>query len=259
MKIFFIIGALVCIILVGCSGTRQAVGIEKTTTASTEKEMRTDSDGEHEEVNVSMVTLKTEDGIMLKGTFYQGNTNGKGIILLHMLGRTRRDWDAFASRLQRKEGYSVISIDSRGHGESGGERNLGADFNKMALDVKAAKQFLADKGISTVGIAGASIGANTALNYAASDPSVKSIVLMSPGLDYRGVQTEQSSKKYGGNVLVIASREDSYAADSSQALYGNIPGKKQIKIYQELGHGTVMLSSEEVQSMVFDWLRETVK
>ena len=257
---FFVIGTLVCIILAGRSGTRQAVGIEKTITTSTEKEMRTDSDGEHKEVNVSMVTLKTEDGIMLKGTFYQGNTNGKGIILLHMLGRTRRDWDAFASRLQRKEGYSVISIDSRGHGESSGDRGfVSGELNKMALDVKAAKQFLADKEISTVGIAGASIGANTALNYAASDPSVKSIVLMSPGLDYRGVQTEQSSKKYGGNVLVIASREDSYAADSSQALYGNIPGKKQIKIYQGLGHGTAMLSSEEVQSMIFDWLRETVK
>jgi len=29
---------------------------------------------------------------------------------------------------------------------------------------------------------GASIGANVALNYAASDPSIKAVVLLSPGL-----------------------------------------------------------------------------
>jgi len=151
--------------------------------------------------NMSQISLKTEDGFNIVGSYYKGKTDGKGIILLHMLGRNRHDWDNFALILQ-KEGYSVVSIDMRGHGESQGNFKSFSenDFNNMKLDVKAAKEFLTGKGATTFGIIGASIGANTALNYAVSDSSIKSIVLMSPGLDYRGVKTDSTIKDYDRTV-----------------------------------------------------------
>lgn len=86
----------------------------------------------------------------------------------------------------------------RGHGKSVNQNGTFQsftpnDFNKMKLDVKAAKQFLVtQKGINpkNIAIVGASIGANVALKYAAVDPSIKAVVLLSPGLHYKGVIKE---------------------------------------------------------------------
>lgn len=128
-----------------------------------------------------------------------------------MLGHNRNDWNGFASTLSNKTNdYAVLSIDLRGHGESTTSQNGNTilsfqsftpdDFNKMIMDVKAAKQFLVtQKNINpnNVAIVGASIGANVALNYAAaSDPSIKVVVLLSPGLDYKGVTTSDAIKQY---------------------------------------------------------------
>ncbi|MEV0144770.1 MULTISPECIES: alpha/beta hydrolase [unclassified Nonomuraea] len=44
--------------------------------------------------------------------------HGKDILLLHGGGRTRRDWDALAGLLM-SNGFRPVSMDLRGHGESG--------------------------------------------------------------------------------------------------------------------------------------------
>lgn len=44
--------------------------------------------------------------------------NGRDVLLLHGGGRTRRDWDVFA-RLLMSAGFRPVSMDLRGHGESG--------------------------------------------------------------------------------------------------------------------------------------------
>jgi pimeloyl-ACP methyl ester carboxylesterase len=44
--------------------------------------------------------------------------SGPDVLLLHGGGRTRHDWDAFASLL-RAHGYHPVALDLRGHGDSG--------------------------------------------------------------------------------------------------------------------------------------------
>ena len=56
----------------------------------------------------------------------------------------------------------------------------------------------------SIGIAGASIGANLAVLDAADDPGVRSIALLSPGLDYRGLRIEAAMKKYGARPALLA-------------------------------------------------------
>jgi pimeloyl-ACP methyl ester carboxylesterase len=234
--------------------------------------------------NVQRVNFLTDDGVSIIGSYYSplkvvsnassSSTTTPTVILLHMLGRDRSTWNAFASTLSQKEGYAVLSIDLRGHGESVKQNNGNTisfqsfsqdDYNKMVLDVKAAKQFLItnkNANPNNISIVGASIGANVAINYAALDPTIKSVVLLSPGINYRGVSTEEAITKYKNNnsVYIAATEGDSEAADSSKILCENINCDGNLKIYSggSNSHGTNMFSDQllnpPLQDLVISWL-----
>ncbi|MFH1258021.1 MAG: alpha/beta fold hydrolase, partial [Candidatus Micrarchaeota archaeon] len=144
--------------------------------------------------------LKTSDGMKIAATYYKSDNDAKeAIILLHMLNRNRNDWNDFARKLQPN--YEVIAVDFRGHGDSGGDLNAftAEDFQKFMLDVKAAREFLSNRGKKTYALIGGSIGANIALNFAVEN-DIGRVVLLSPGLDYRGVETGTSAHKYFGKA-----------------------------------------------------------
>ena len=213
------------------------------------------------------VNFTTDDGFVIYGDFYRPeNPNGKALILLHMLRTDKSHWIEFAQKLKER-GYYVLAIDLRGHGKSverNGKRITWQDFDendfkRMVLDVKAAKLFLIEKGIDSksIGIIGASIGANTALNYAASDEEIRIIALLSPGLDYRGVKTEDAMKVYDRPVFIAASKEDEPAASSSLKLYEIAVGKKELNMYENAGHGTRMFASTNLMEELMNWLENT--
>jgi len=213
------------------------------------------------------VNFETDDGFVIYGDFYQPeNPNGKALILLHMLRTDKSHWTEFAQRLKER-GYYVLAIDLRGHGKSiekNGKRITWQefdenDFKNMVLDVKAAKIFLIEKNIDSksIGIVGASIGANTALNYAVSDEEIRVIALLSPGLDYRGVKTEEAMKIYDRPVFIAASKEDEPAASSSLKLYELAVGTKELKIYENAGHGTRMFANTNLMKVLIEWLEKT--
>lgn len=224
------------------------------------------------------VTFLTDDGVSIVGTYYTPasgtNNSTPTVILLHMLGRDRNTWNTLASTLSEKEGYAVLSIDLRGHGESIKQNDktisyqifTEEDFNKMVLDVKAAKQFLTGQknaNPNTISIVGASIGANVALNYAASDPTIKSVVLLSPGINYRGVSTSEAITKYKNPIYIAATEGDSESAKDSQTLCNKINCDGNIRIYSDnsRSHGTNMLSdlslNPPLQDLILSWLKES--
>lgn len=210
---------------------------------------------------ITEVTLTTSDDIKITGTHYSAQGENKpGVILLHMLSRSRKDMSDLAEILQ-ESGYPVIAIDLRGHGES--DLNWmefsDSDFNSMVLDVEAAKDFLVEKGIgeTNVIIIGGSVGANVALNYAAEDEDIRGIVLLSPGLEYRGVKTEDAMVAYGQRpVLIVASEGDTYSAESSQKLYSLAGERSEIKIYPSSAHGTGIILSQNAAPFILDWIQE---
>ncbi|MBU5688752.1 MAG: alpha/beta fold hydrolase [Candidatus Aenigmarchaeota archaeon] len=213
------------------------------------------------------VSFKTDDGFLIYGNLYEPeNSNGKALILLHMLRTDKSYWQDFAEKLKQK-GYTVLAIDLRGHGESVLKNNKKVtwqdfnenDFRNMVLDVKAAKLFLIEKGINErkIGLIGASIGANTALNYAATDEEIRFIALLSPGLNYRGVTTEEAIKIYDRPIFIAASKEDEPAASSSQKLYELASGQKVLKMYENAGHGTWMFGKTNLDQELISWLEKT--
>jgi pimeloyl-ACP methyl ester carboxylesterase len=201
------------------------------------------------------ITLRTEDGVSLAGTYIESSRHpSPGIVLLHMLTRTHEDWLAAGSRLA-DAGFAVLAFDFRNLGDAGQDA--------LELDVKAAKAFLRERPEvepGAMGIAGASIGANIAVIDAADDPGVRSIALVSPGLDYRNLRTEAPMKKFGARpALLVASTKDPYAWHSVRALAAIGPGTREVRLSDVLAHGTVLLSKDQdLAGALVDWFRRTL-
>jgi pimeloyl-ACP methyl ester carboxylesterase len=137
------------------------------------------------------VSFLTWDGITIHGDWYAAkDASIRVLILLHMNRSDRSHWKDFAS-IASPQNFYVLAIDLRGHGEST-ESTSGPihfdsladdDYTNMALDVDAAVEWVrsqANLKSASIGIIGASIGANVALNYAANHPQIAAIILLSP-------------------------------------------------------------------------------
>lgn len=219
------------------------------------------------------VRLSTRDGITLVGSYYPpARGPAPAILLLHMLARDRTDWNPLAAKLQAA-GWAVLSLDLRGHGESrlqGGKtlhwRDFSdADFNKMVLDVEAAQEHLKglkEVDLNRIAIVGASIGCNIALNFASDHPQVRALVLLSPGLEYRGVLSEPAMRRYGASgrpALIVASADDPYSADSSKRLKSLAEARTTLILYPRAGHGTRMLTQErDMEGRILSWLKASL-
>ena len=222
------------------------------------------------------VVFTSEDGVLLVGSYYKPRIGTSystpSVILLHMLGMDRSTWDKFAQELSQN-GYAVLSVDLRGHGESIKQANhtisyqsfMPKNFKNMTLDVKAAKKYLIEgrkANPNQISIIGASIGANLALNYAASDHSIKSVILLSPGLNYRGISTLDAIMKYKNPIYIVTAEDDSESAKDSKILCEKITCAENLKIFEKTNvHGTDMLSDKMVgsklQSIILSWLDST--
>jgi len=196
----------------------------------------------------------TQDGQRIAYDFYP-NTGKPSIILIHMLKKDKTEWTPMAQWLQQ-EGYAVIVPDLRGHGQSTGNLKQfnTQDFNSMKYDIAAIKSVLENNGADAtrIAIVGASIGANIAYNYAVNDKDVKTMILLSPGKDYRGIVLDE--KLFTKPYLIVASKDDSYSVQTAQELR-NKNKLAETMIYEDAGHGTNMLSKEDLLSTMLYWLQ----
>jgi len=208
------------------------------------------------------VSLTTEDGAKIVGTYYPLEApSGRSVLLLHMLRRDRSVWNEFIPKLTLA-GFCTLAIDFRGHGASFGnwQQFQAQDYLRMRLDVQAGFDFLRSKNPNgKIAIIGASIGANHALRFASSALSV--LVLLSPGIDYHGVTTEDYIARYKGPIFLAAAQDDEYAFSSTTTLYQkSLSAIKKLQISESGGHGTEMFKSHpELEEKIIDFLNQNVK
>ena len=210
------------------------------------------------------VTFRTEDGVTIVATWYEpAYRPAPAVVLVHMLQRSKRDWESLAARLAGA-GIGALAIDLRGHGESsdGATTEGSTGYAAMVHDVRAARLFLAtrhDVLPGRIGIAGASIGANLAA-LAAADGAFASVALLSPSLDYRGLRIEAAVRKYGGRPLLLVSSDDDPYARRSALDLEKTGTSREILSLVGAGHGTTMLSrSYELPQALIEFFRRTLQ
>jgi pimeloyl-ACP methyl ester carboxylesterase len=205
------------------------------------------------------------DNTQLAATFYPpafgGAKSAPGILLLHMLGgcACRQDWDAFARELQLW-GVAALAFDFRGQGESPGP----ADWvNKAPGDVRAAWDYLLGRpevDEENSAVIGASIGANLALIVGANTEAVVTVVALSPGSNYHGLQPAPVLKNFELTgqrpVLLVASQEDVYAFQSVRDELKPVSSVMTAEYLTGAGHGTEMFRDPALEALILTWLQE---
>ena len=220
------------------------------------------------------IFLTTKDGVKIAANLYPAESPTGWIVFSHMMPAAKESWNDLAEWLCGA-GYEGVAIDLRGHGESvsGGltrelnYRNFSdAEHQKSIFDLEAAADFLIQERKAAAGkisFIGASIGANLSLQYISEHPEFKTAILLSPGLDYRGVKTEPLAKslKIGQKVFFVSAKDDIRSggdnAEENQKLYDltSREVEKKIKIYETGGHGTDILASHpELAESIKDFI-----
>ena len=217
-----------------------------------------------------VVSLTTSDRHTISGWYFKPqNDQAPALILLHMRGSDKSSFTELAPKLHA-EGYAVLAIDLRGHGDSTfpDGRNPGfkalqdSDYIAMLNDVSAAHAFLtglAEVDGDRVGIIGASIGANLAIIYAAGDKRVRTVVALSAGLDYKGLIPGGYLQEFGTRPLyLLCSRDDEYAWKSSVELnkQAKLADPVSLRVFPGKAHGTDLFKSQPGldDTIVSGWL-----
>jgi pimeloyl-ACP methyl ester carboxylesterase len=111
-----------------------------------------------------------------------GEQSGEGptIVLLHGLTATRR-YVVMGSRVLERSGHRVIAYDARGHGRSSPAADGDYTYGALAGDLELV---LDQAGLERAVLAGASMGAHTAVRFALAHPErVQALGIITPAFN----------------------------------------------------------------------------
>ena len=207
------------------------------------------------------VTLKAPDGTTLKASYWTPGKPGPAIMLMHQCNRDRTAWGPFAAKAVAA-GFHVFAMDYRGFGESEGTRFTNFQeqgsviAEKWPGDVDAGFSWLiAQPGVDRdrIGAAGASCGVNQSAQLARRHPEVKTIVLLSGGVNPDAREYLKQSPWLP--VLAAASVDDGNAVETMRWITGwsANPATRFVE-FKAAGHGTDMFAVEKgLEKTMLDW------
>ena len=163
------------------------------------------------------LSIQANDSVVLSGEQQPGERTS--IVLLHGLTATRR-YVVMGSRTLSREGFQVIAYDARGHGRSTAPTDPRAyDYRHLALDLEAVLDAL---GLQRAVLAGASMGAHTALRLALTRPErVAGLVLITPSFDPAAPRDDESLA--GWDALARGLREEGVEGFVRAYDFGKVP------------------------------------
>jgi pimeloyl-ACP methyl ester carboxylesterase len=135
--------------------------------------------------------FRSYDGCKLSAILLKPDTaNGKIILVCHGIRHDKRSGVRFVQYLL-KAGYTLMLMDFRNHGESGGRITTYGYHEKE--DLRAAICYLRNQGLNgAIGVLGASMGASVALQAAAGFDDIEAMVLDSPFASLEQIALEQT-------------------------------------------------------------------
>ena len=222
------------------------------------------------------ISFTSSDGVKIVGNYYNSEKqDAPAVILLHMMPATKESWKEFALKLQ-SEGFRVLAIDLRGHGESLDKEEQKLNFREFSdeehrdsyKDIEAATNFLKEQGSNNISLAGASIGANLAIWYQADHSEIKAGIPLSAGYNYKGIKTKPLVQKLKDNqhIYFIGATLDLRADQNNcgqvaKDLYEISGGQKKIKVYENSeAHGTdLFIEDPSLMDTLAEWLKNIYK
>lgn len=219
------------------------------------------------------ISYVTDDGVAIIGDWVTAPTTVGAIILLHMLPAARQSWAAFQQVLAQR-GLASLAIDLRGHGDSvKGPGGKPLDYKKFSEeehvssinDVRGAYRWLRTRGIERerIAVAGASLGANLALQFLSEEPRVPAAALLSPGETYHGVNVLEPAENvlpHQAVWMAASGGDDAYGAASAESLMNKLAVEE--KTHEKLlgaGHGTKMFETNpQLMDKLADWFRDRI-
>lgn len=215
---------------------------------------------------VEKVNFVTKDGVTIVADYYP-NEKAKFVgIFIHMKTTTKESYQTLAKFFQ-KEGFAVLAIDLRGHGESWhsvvgklNHKQFDPDEEKKIInDIEASSFFLEKEGFdkSKQFLIGASIGANLSYQFLSENQKIKAAVLLSPGFNYSGITVDKvEQENFSEKLLLVYALNDLSTVELAKNLKIWYPNLKVLEL-QGSEHGTDLLKSyPQLSESILNWLRE---
>lgn len=207
------------------------------------------------------VSFPSSDGIRLVATWKPSasGSSAPAVLLLHAFSRERREVASLADELAAR-GYSTLSLDLRGHGESvwkGGVRlgvspSLQTSPNGFPRDVEAACAWLRPRA-TRVAVFGLSLSGNLAA-LATAAGWAEAAVAVSPNADRFGKLVGTRPRSPAG-LLVLASEKDPGRAESARLLENLGRAPKSVVLYPGSAHALELFRGEPAaKAAAFAWL-----
>jgi len=228
---------------------------------------------EQENIFFEKISVVMEDGIEIQGIIYADKHNAlkedhsiPTVLLLHGInGRKEQDFNKAYQLV--KMGYAVVSVEQRGHGESGGFVSfLGKEPEDMVQVIDYIEENYKYSNSSHIAIIGFSYGGGVATVLQAIDDRVHASVLYHPMASIKNITSKVPFQNLIGitpsiidinqiedgfdkcnpsntkNLLLIHGNNDDLILPSeSEALYKQVGGPSRddidIEIRPNLGHG----------------------
>lgn len=163
--------------------------------------------------------VRATDGVKLRGwKIHSAEPNGDWVLLFHGVSDNRSGVLGHAEILLR-HGYSVVMMDSRAHGQSGG--TMATYGWKERYDTVAVVDALyKTEMVRHLGALGVSMGASIALQSAAVEPRIEAVVAESPFSSLREVSYDYAGLRFSSLLGKMLFRPASITAMAGLANAG---------------------------------------
>ena len=154
------------------------------------------------------VTVRAADDRPLDARLWMRDSS-RLVVYIHEYRRTQVDWWPEAWRGAPSD-PSAMTLDLRGHGDSGGDAN---DFSLMVADVRTVVAYARRRGFERVVVVGAGLGGTVAVMAARDDPALV-VVGLSPAADFGDLDAAAAAAQATQHIAAVAARDDLSARES---------------------------------------------
>jgi dienelactone hydrolase len=192
------------------------------------------------------VTYKTEDGVVIEGSFFKGK-KARAVVFAHGAVFNKESWYPLAEHLQKK-GIASISIDFRGYGNSDAGKS-----RELYHDILGAVSYLEKKGFDHIALVGGSMGAAAVLRALGhkENPRIDKVVLLAPA-GGEAIRSHTIKK-----LFIVTEKDRLY--QKVHSLYTASSEPKEFKVYPGSTHAQHIFKTDsgtDLTNFIVHFLRD---